>query len=664
MPRRCDLFVSILPKETLDIRQEPASTVTREVCYLKKVKMEVTTDPIRLIPTDVWARVLSHVECLSIAQWLSWRTISKQWCSSMYRLLSSLSVDYQLKDRKPRKLRLELLSGGLRSFSLSGPIVPLVTLPVDTVDFLTNFSVSGLDTMLQIERLRLCNLGSLLEPSTLISASQHWPLLRDLSLKGIEVLDTDVLGQILANTPFLTRLSLQGVYGPMTTDNLDSMRSLEGQTAIKLESLSTIELDDCPFSLVTWLPLTHVRHLRLLNYRSVEASAFDLLRVLPDLETIELQESNVIRFSSLSPQEPNHAHVSSPVLDLLGGFSLFPALTRLVLDEEPHRVENPPPLIDLSLIFQLPQLAYLSTWRCCLAAPTPPDLTLGETPPPLYLPLKEWRVAPAIRGSSWTWAVLQLVPNLTSLTAASAYNWSYGAPIYPVIALGLTAATILGSGALPELKELNFRAEINDDGSLQSGGPPTSLHNAVFLGRLKTARFPSTKTGLLLSMLNPAVLERLDVSHSDIESSLLLQELCTMGSAHRAPKDPSGLTVPKISRSPPYSTNFILRALDISSSKTLGPSCLSVIAKQFPNLEWLDVSYIPGIWATHLRYIEPMRCLTFIGHAVLNRPEHSISGFQTLKGMWPRLSVLKIEKRISVKMLATIFGPLVSLELV
>lgn len=627
--------------------------------------MEDGVDPSRLIPADLWPRILSHVDQLTIEQWLAWRTISKQWNHSSYRLLGSLSVDYNYKDRKVRKLKLQLMSGNLRSFSLKGPMVPLNTSPEEIIVFMTNFSVTGLHTMRHLERLELCNLGSLLDPSTLISASSSWPLLRDLTLKGCDMLDTTILEQILRQTPFVTRLSLQGIY---STDDLGiptTTFTSSDEEDLTLDSLDTLELDDCAYYLVLWLPLHNLRVLRFWHDRGTEPEAFDLFRQLPSLETLELRESNIIRFSSLAPQTPGQV-ISTPPIDLSNGYQLFHHLLHLVLDDEVRREESPPARIDLALVFQLPCLVSLSTWNCVLSVPKPPNLEQGELPPAQCLNLKDWRLAPN-RRSYWTWGVLQLVPNLTRLTIPGSFGLLSQTGILEPDA---TAIQIFNSLALPSLTELNWNPHAS---GVVGGSPNIQIAECTpMLSRLKAASLrlivPS-QTLLILSSLNPDILESLSLEHNDTTPAKLMDAISHMGTLiPRAipptPIETSSALDPLRASPRKFTPNTVLKQLNLSRCDVLGPLCLPSIVARFPNLTSLDVSLIPGIWSTHLRFLEPLVHLRFIGHVVANRPAHSLPAFTILKGFWPLLHTIKLEHDIDLKLISLVFGPLVKLELV
>lgn len=629
--------------------------------------MEDGIDPSRLIPADLWPRILVHVDQLTIEQWLAWRTISKQWNHSSYRLLGNLSVDYNYKDKKTRKLKLELLSGNLRSFSLKGPMVPLTTSPVEIVDFITNFSVTGLHTLHRLEKLELCNLGSLLDTSTLVSASSSWSLLRDLTLKGFDMLDTNTLEQILRQTPFIACLSLQGIYSPEEL-GIPSLNLFSNDVEpLILDSLDTVELDDCAYSLVLWLPLQHVRVLRFWHDRGTESAAFDFFRALPFLETLELRESNVVRFSSLAPQEPGQI-ISTPKIDLSSGFALFQNLRHLVLDDEVRREESPPLPIDLALVFQLPCLTSLSTWNCVMSVPKPPNLELGESPPAQCLKLKEWRLAPN-RRSHWTWGVLQLVPNLTRLTVPGTSDHHYLANVR-MLDPDATAAQIFNSLALPFLTELHWNLPGTES---KVSLPGTHISECTpMLSRLKAVSIRSiisSHTLLILESLNPDTLESLSLELNNTSPSKLFDGISNMGSAipRALPIAPVATSAPPDPlRSSPKKLvpNMILRSLDLSQCMTLGPLCLPTIVARLPNLTSLDVSLIPGVWATHLRFLQPLIHLRFIGHVVARRPAHSLPAFSILKGFWPLLNTIKLENNIDLKLISDTFGPLVKLLLV
>ena len=623
--------------------------------------MSTEYDPMKLLPAELWPSIMSHIEWLSIEQWYSWRTVSKQWYNASTRWLGKLAVRYAYKDEKARRFNLELIGANLRCFAFDGPIIPLITDPQEIVNFSEKVSVTGLDSLEKLEQLRLCNLGYLIDRSTLISSSAHWPLLRDLTLEGLEELDIPTLDLILRNTPLLARLSLHGVYTSNLLDPFASKSNFNDFELLPLEldALESVELADCPFSVVEWLPLQNVRSLKLCYDRATESAFFDILRSIACLESLEFNQSNLVRFNL---QEQDAAVPPSPslIFSEIPNYTFFPNLTRLIFDREPLREEDLPSLIDLAIIFQIPNLTALTTWDCAVMVPKPPTPEIDEPPPRPCLSLKEWKVSPQ-RRSSWTWGVLQLVPNLKKLTVLTSEPKRVIRNRYLLMELDQTAVQVINAGCLPHLSELVFEPSTNFEPS-----PNLPVEGCkLMLSHLKSvciAHMHQSSAINIISSLNSAVLESLCLNHVDITPEKLLQAFLNKSSSVTA--SPSQRSPASSSTSMElFKANNVLKELEVIDCWQFGPTSLSAIANRFPSLTSLDISLVSSIWATHLRYLHPLVHLKHLKHVIKARPAHSISAFSFLKGFWPALKTFTIEDSIDLKLMAAVFGPVVRIQL-
>jgi hypothetical protein len=101
-----------------------------------------------------------------------------------------------------------------------------------------------------------------------------------------------------------------------------------------------------------------------------------------------------------------------------------------------------------------------------------------------------------------------------------------------------------------------------------------------------------------------------------------------------------------------------LTHLTLRGCSKLGSQSIQSIATM-ENLQYLDLSYIPGIWTQHLRRLADLPRLLFLCHVDPQR-SRSNTTFNVLTGLWPLLETITVEETANRRSLAETFGPLVS----
>lgn len=353
--------------------------------------------------------------------------------------------------------------------------------------------------------------------------------------------------------------------------------------------------------------------IQALSLIDCEFTSFDLIDV-SNLKTLSLYRSTPVLPSILFTCPTIHTLVLDWVKfdpGALDPASLFPNLENL------SWITYNTAAVDMKFVLKLPKLRKLEIKASNVNAPQ-----VGESPPTPCSTLTKWKLCTNEANARWSWALLQLTPSLKTLILDCFYKQA---------SFARAGIFINQLSVLEKLEIWNCDLE---GGALLDG----LLQRRSMWEKLKKLTFKRCAKLTILDF-------RIMLKNSP---NLICVELISCPQVDA--KWITGLSKLHLTR------------LVLDSCPELGTSILSRIAS-LKHLQHLDLSNLPNIWTQHLRILEPLAGLRYLGHVQHERVS-SKTTFNVLEGLWPRLEAFKVEMSANRQSLATTFGPLVKIEFI
>lgn len=558
--------------------------------------MEPQIDYSRALPSEIWDQILACLDPLFIEHWCLLMLVSRFWRQVVSRQARRIVIHRVPKaTRATVSLRLESCAN-LRAVRLLPPSTSQSSRNVYSVDLKSVLMRLPLLELVQLEEFSL--VGSEWSPNLdlFLSHSRNFPNLRTLSLSGASAALWPAITAALQDFPNLRELCVSSVL--LAVPSGESLVPVEQATFPCLEAL---QLDS----------IEHFRnfsapHLTRLSLSSASSESLSfgerhfttLFCVLESLEILDLSGTKVeTAGATLSP----------------GNFGKLHTLVW-------NHAKSP---IHLSFLFELPSLTKLETIGCDLVSPPPPPSTTSQNDFSIVssTSLRSWTLSP--NSSRFTFAVLQLVPNLVQLHVTLLYANS---PHITKLESFLNSLSAVSQFAFTE------------DLYLSDNKISSFVSRMSFGNRLTSLNLSSTAVkGYCLKHFT---------TYAPHISSLKLRK-CEWFLAEQLKQVLlwTGLT-----------------ELDLSGTQAIRTTDLSNVIAKISTLTNLRISHIENIWTPHLRLLEPLRELRRLEQVLYNRG-NDFASFGLLKGLWPKLTVFVLEPTSyrNLSILAESFGPLVDI---
>jgi hypothetical protein len=561
--------------------------------------MESVNDFSKSLPSEIWQLILQFLGIVSFEQWQQFRSVSKFWYSVVSHQLVDLNLTTQAEAKKALEYDLRKFGQNLRSLRFDFDFLMERYDSDSNENHFPSRILDSLKELRRLEKLRIKRHINVFSNPTFIELSQYWPNLRSLRLDIQFDLNTTELEALLRSFPSLELLILDFqnfAHFKISTPSTLTQEFEIVKEPLKLPCLETLRMPLESINFLLTFPLQNVTSLGLYLCNDVKSDANQLLGMLPHLKLLDLTSSRLIKTDETQPPPDG----------------LFTSLQTLIWDTSLT-------IVHLDYIFQFPSLTRLRTVNTSLKVPKTPKP--GSLPPPQMLKLTEWITGcyDVNEQIYWSWAVLQLVPNLKRLVINFPKSETFK----------LARAHI---NELQHLKTLGIVFAHVDESEIHRLLIKVKFWNQITQLYFDNVNCITDKTLMLLTKHAPNVI-RLTISYG------------------------MGIT----SNSGPIIAQWKLTYLDLSYCYKLGTPALKDIAKII-TLKYLDISGIPSVFTPHLRIFEPLVHLRYLG--CLNKSSETIilpTSLDSLIGLWPRLQTLKISPEYDPKQLARVFGPFVTI---
>jgi len=588
--------------------------------------MDSLIDLTRSLPAEVWAQVLECLDVLSIHDWRTLMLVSTFWRNVVSRQVRNIYIFHSWKTKTKSSSFPAAVCANLRSIRMLPPLPLNHSSSPYVLDMNWIASVVPLFDLMKLEEVVIVGCERVIDLDLFLSRAKAFPNMRRLDISGVGDWEwPSCVMTALGSWSSLRSLSFasSGDDGPANRviSSLSEQKP-KNEWLLKLDGVETLKIDSV--LRLRNLSLPNLTSLSLCfpapGHLSLDGRTFStLFSAFQHLQTLDISESGVGTLGLPS-----------------GAASYFPTLSSL-------KWKNAKVPIMLDFILRLPSLEHLVTTGSHLVPPPVRSSSSSSSSSahilsphvhdhsrsyvsqhsndelPMCKSLLHWTLSPY--GQDFSFAVLQLVPNLVHLHVMMGY-------LNPLRVEKLSH--FLNSH--PSLSRFGFTHDfLFSDEKLAP-----CISRVSFGNRLTWIDFSASalKGGCLAlySTFTPHL------------SSLILRDCRHFEAFHF-----KHLLVWK---------NLV--QLDLAGTQALRTTDLSDVIAKLSTLTDLNISHIKSIWTAHLRLLEPLRDLSRLAH-VLHDRGGEFASFHLVKGLWPKLHILVLEitSPRNCSILADVFGPLV-----